>query len=153
MEYVGARQTLKYASTCRLNALERRWLIEHCALVDYQYVSELHERGINPQNVLAIPNTLRDLQTLPAIVGHVTFADSFNGLLLNAMLPPKLTHLTFAYEIVTLPPTLTHLQFGRRFDRMLNYATLPPTLTCVKFYRGYRYFLHNLPSHSVVVRK
>jgi len=150
VEYVGVRQTLQYASTCRSHALARKWLIENCSLVDYRRISELRKRGIEPKSVSAIPGTLKDLQKVPAIVTHVTFADSFNNSLLNATLPPKLTHLTFGYyfnrslDHITLPLNLTHLTFGGRFNRPLDNVTLPSKLTHLTFGSNFNQPLDNV---------
>ena len=91
MVYLGVRQTLNYASTSRSHALARKWLIENCALVDHRHLTQLHEHGINPQNVSAL---VHDISALKHLLDQVT-----------------LTHLTFGHlfdrrlDYVTLPPT------------------------------------------------
>ena len=135
VKYVGVSQTLYYASTCRSHALARKWLIEHCALVDHRIINGLHERGIEPKYVSAIANTLDDLRALSATVTQLTFGDSFNESLDDATLPPSLTHLKFGHRFnqpldnVTLPPTLTHLTFDEGFSQCLDNLDLPKHLT------------------------
>ena len=159
MVYLGVRQTLNYASTSRSHALARKWLIENCALVDHRHLTQLHEHGINPQNVFAmqVDADLNDLPPvlthlifmcfdepldnvkLPPMLTHLSFGPFFNQSLQTFTLPASLTHLTLGdafnqpLDNVRLPKSLTHLTFGFYFDQPLDNVTLPPTLTHLTF--------------------
>lgn len=152
VQYVGVRESLNYASTCRSRALERKWLIENCAVVDHQRLADLRDRNMQPQCLSATIGSIKELQELPDTLTHLTFDDDFNQSLADVTLPPKITRLTFGLrfdqplDCVHLPDTLTHLTFGDAFDQRLENATLPPMLTHLTF--GY-YF--NRPLDRVVL--
>jgi len=136
--YIGFKQTLAYVSSRKEYYKERRWLIEHHAIVDWTNV-DCFSDDIVIKYQLATIDKLEQLDSLPSSLTHLTFADSFNHPLDNETLPPLLTQLTFGWQFnqpldnVTLPPTLKQLTFGCRYNQPLDGVTLPPTLTLLMF--------------------
>src|SRR6056297_3499185 len=125
--YIGFKQSLAYVSTCKEYRKERKWLIEHHAVVDHK-VAEQFTGGISIKYRSATAERVGLLKAMASTLTHLTFGRWFN-------LPPTLTPLTFNQPLdnVTLPPSLTHLTFGRHFDEPLDKVTLPLSLTHLTF--------------------
>src|SRR6056297_19892 len=113
LHYLGFRQTLAYLSTCKDYRCERKWLIEHHALVDYDNVDQFGSDMLIKHQSTVI-DSLHFLWALPMLFGF------------SMRLPATLTYLTFgdrfneSLDHVTLPPLLTYLNFGRDFDQALD---------------------------------
>ena len=144
LQFLGLHAALNYASTCRSRALERKWLIEHCALVNLKHIDAFTDRNINPNNVSVIFDSVGNLQQVlwtlkcreqSVNLTHLTSVDVFNQPLDDVKFPATLKHLTFGVAFdqplwnVSLPPALTHLIFGIRFNQPLR----TPATTKLKF--------------------
>lgn len=144
LQYLGLHAALNYASTCRSRALERKWLIEHCALVDLKHIEAFSERHVYLNNVSVIFDSVQNLQQVfwtlkcreqSVNLTHLTSVDVFNQPLDDVTFPPTLKHLTFGVAFdqplqnVSLPPALTHLTLGNCFNQPLG----TPVSTKLKF--------------------